>query len=91
MYRQLVSVPGWQKLLWVAVHENVADGAAQQNIHVDVQGATDPSKGPGAEPSASAGERMAGGSPLHSVPSPIHCASAGGLPLHHQDPGGALP
>ena len=50
-----------------------------------------PSDPPGAGPSASAGQRTAGGSPLHFMSLPVHnvlhCTKAGGRPPQHQGAG----
>ena len=71
---------------WHASHPDAPDLSG----HADEQGLTAPSDPPGAEPSAPAGRRMAGGSPLHFVSLPVHsvvhCTKSGGRPPQHEDP-----
>ena len=59
------------------------------------QGSTAPSDPPGAEPSAPAGQKMAGGSPLHFMSLPalnaLHRTKIGGRLPQHQDPDRGLP
>ena len=59
------------------------------------QGLTAPSDPPGAEPSAPASQKMAGGSPLHFMKLPVfdalHRTKTGGRPPQHQDPDRGLP
>ena len=58
------------------------------------QGSTAPSDPSGAEPSAPAGQKTAGSSPLHFMRLPVHVlhrTKAGGETPQHQDPDRGLP
>ena len=91
------NMEGQHRKVWDGLHVSprLAPSKGAKLCTYFASGFDSPSDPPGAEPSAPAGRRMAGGSPLHFMSLPVlnvlHGIKAGGRPPEHQHPDRGLP